>query len=185
MIEVVLLGYQKRAGKDTLAELLVERDGWWSLAFAHKLKEICQDLYGFSDAQLYGDLKEVIDPRYNMSPRLMMQRFGTEAVRQQVWNKTWTDYIFKQEIPRLMETGQTKFVITDLRFENEVDEAIRFAMHTCDARIRFVHVHRPSIKSVDGHVSENQLESFEHWDFRITNFGTPDDMYSQFKVNYK
>lgn len=184
-IEVVLLGYQKQAGKDTLANLLVERDGFYRVAFADKLKNIAADLYGFTDEQIHGGQKEVIDPRYNMTPRTMLQKLGSEAIRGQVWDRTWTDYVFKRLIPFAVEKGWTKFVITDLRFKTEVDDAINFALHN-NAKVRFVNVVRPELKTgADKHASENELRSFEDWDFRVVNFGTPTQMYEQFTVNYK
>lgn len=184
-VEVVLLGYQKQAGKDTLAKLLCERDGFVRVAFADKLKEIAADLWGFSHEQIHGDRKEVVDPRYNMTPRYMLQKFGSEAVRGQVWDKTWTDYVFKKHIPLNIASGHTKFVITDLRFRTEIDDAINFAFHS-GSKVRFAHVHRPHLPTgIDKHASENELRTFEDWDFRVTNFGTPENMYQQFQVNYK
>jgi hypothetical protein len=52
------------AGKSTAARVLVSEFGFVELAFADKLKKICQEVYGFSDDQLYGSLKETSDKRY-------------------------------------------------------------------------------------------------------------------------
>lgn len=59
---VVGLGYIARAGKDTIADYMVQEHGFRKTSFATALKEgIGRGVFGFSDNQLYGDEKEEID----------------------------------------------------------------------------------------------------------------------------
>jgi hypothetical protein len=63
------------AGKDTTADFLVKNHGFVKVAFADPLKRICQDVYQFTDAQLWGpsELRNAPDKRYPTG------RFGHDA----------------------------------------------------------------------------------------------------------
>ncbi len=182
-LELICLGHQKGVGKDTLADMLEERDDFWKIAFAEKLKDICIELYDLSAEQCFGSEKEVIDPRYGMSPRTIFQRFGTEAVRNQVWDKTWTNYLFEIKIDELINVGGEKFVISDMRFKNEAEAAIRWAVRN-NAKLKFVKIVRPEIESRDMHVSEQDLSDIK-WDIVVVNDTTPNDMYHEFWSKYR
>jgi hypothetical protein len=54
-----------RSGKDTVHEIIAEtRAGTQRFSFVDPFKKFCQQVYGFSHAQLWGDLKDVPDERY-------------------------------------------------------------------------------------------------------------------------
>ena len=57
---------KKLAGKDTLSDMLVAEYGFVKLSFAGPLKQAAKMIWGFTDRQLHGDLKEEPDPRYPM-----------------------------------------------------------------------------------------------------------------------
>jgi len=63
-VNIILLGYKAHSGKDTLADYLEEEKGFIKYSFAKKLKSVVADLYGFTHEQMYGELKNVPDPRY-------------------------------------------------------------------------------------------------------------------------
>ena len=69
---------KKGSGKDTAGEYLIEKYGYVRFAFGDKVKEVAKALFNFSDEQLYGKLKDSIDERYNLKPRQVFQRLGTE-----------------------------------------------------------------------------------------------------------
>ena len=51
-------------------------------SFAGPLKNCLATLFQFTDAQLCTmEGKEAVDERYGVTPRLVMQRFGTEFIR--------------------------------------------------------------------------------------------------------
>jgi len=58
-----LIGFlaKKRHGKDTSADYLVKKYNYKKLSFAKPIKDACKILFGFTDEQLYGNLKEVKD----------------------------------------------------------------------------------------------------------------------------
>lgn len=113
----MILGFcgHKGSGKSTAAEVLRE-EGFTRRALADPLKEACAIIFNLTQDQLYGDKKEVIDPRWDKTPREIMQLFGTEVGRQideDVWIKSLKAHI---------DGGD--WVVDDVRFVNEA-EAIR------------------------------------------------------------
>lgn len=52
------------SGKDTMADYLVENYGFKKISFAKIIKDVCRMVFGFTDEQLYGKLKEIPDQRY-------------------------------------------------------------------------------------------------------------------------
>lgn len=106
------------AGKDTVANILVDKFGFKRVAFADKLKEACRIIYSFSDEQLYGTQaqKEAIDPYWGASSRSLMQRTGTQALRHVIDSDIWV----KALMQTLLQSGGGRYVISDCRFENEV-----------------------------------------------------------------
>jgi hypothetical protein len=101
------------AGKTTCAKLL----GGSILSFASPLKRCVGDLFKFSYEQLYGNLKEVVDGRYGVSPRLVMQRFGTEFVRSTVPD-LW-ETLMREKLIHRIEKGYNFILIDDCRFPTE------------------------------------------------------------------
>lgn len=114
-----------RSGKNTIAEMVRgHRAHVAEVAFADKIKEIVQDVYDFTDEQVYGSLKEEPDKRYPrpcsacqgfgrldgtedacptcggegvtyLTPREAMQLLGTEWGRR-CYPDTWIRYGFKK-----------------------------------------------------------------------------------------
>lgn len=85
----MIIGFSGLAhsGKDTAAAVLVRDYEFIRVGFADKLKRFCQDVFQFSDAQVWGELKEDGDSRYPrgnrdngefLTPRHAMQLLGTE-----------------------------------------------------------------------------------------------------------
>lgn len=181
MIQVLLLGHRKRAGKDTLARFLVERHGFIRLAYADKLKDVVCDLFRFNDEQREGSLKEVVDPRYGFTPRHAFQIVGTEHMRS-LYPKVWTDYLFLSQIPQLVAQGHEKFAITDLRFENEHLEAIEWEKVTPNVKVTALRIDRPSLPPLDpnDHISETALGGWKLWNGVLINDGTEEELYHKF-----
>lgn len=82
---IFILGLLARSGhgKTTVARHLVDRFGAEIRSLAAPMKRAVQNVFGFSDGQLWGTQaeKEAIDARYGFSPRWLLQRLGTEGLR--------------------------------------------------------------------------------------------------------
>lgn len=154
----------KRHGKDTVASILAKRYGYSRAAFATKLKEGAKLMLGFSDEQVYGDLKEVVDERYGVTPRHALQTLGTEWGRNYINTDVW--------IIATLSNLETKTVISDCRFLNEA-EAIRKA----DGIV--IKVIRPSKADIeDTHPSEKEIALIEA-DIVLINDGSIEDLEKQ------
>jgi hypothetical protein len=123
------LGHYKRTGKDTFANALVAslygRQPTLKVikrSLAWKLKQICFELYawaGLREPEFYetpeGErLREVVLPAIGKSPRQIWIDFGTPAVREKVYDRTWLDYLFKSK------HDADIVIVPDVRFLNEI-----------------------------------------------------------------
>ena len=112
---------KKRSGKDTAGDYLVKYHGYKKYAFASSLKEICKSVFSFTDEQLNGDEKEVIDDYWGLSPRQALQYVGTDLFRNQISSliPNMGNDIWVNVLERKLKEETSNIVITDIRFENE------------------------------------------------------------------
>lgn len=118
----------KGSGKDEAAKTLINRYGFIRLSFASFLKDACRAIFGLSDDQVNGDQKEVVDSRWGVTPRLIMQRVGTDLFRNQlgaampeltlVPDTTLWCHCMRLKIESFSARPE-KIVITDVRFPDE------------------------------------------------------------------
>jgi len=203
---VVMLGHKSQAGKDTVAGYLSEL-GFVRAAFADKLKNTVQDLYGFTKEQMYGSTKDVEDNRYPniydekyiatdipgvegsgdervlnpeykefFTPRRILQVFGQQ--QRALYPTIWPVYVFNVAIPKLIEQGHSKIVITDFRFKNEAAVAEQWAADSPETRaLHTVKIYRPDVESKTSptDISEIDLDdyTFQHM---LTNDGSLEDL---------
>jgi hypothetical protein len=173
--KVIGFGHQARVGKDTAGRYLLHKlPNSRHRAFAHSLKEACAAIFGFNDTQLNGNRKEEVDPFWGTTPRDLLQRVATEAIRNEVgmdvWVKSWEKYLKDNSYPH-----SRLWVVTDVRFPNEA-EAVKRAGGI------LVKVTRPSElrDKVPNHVSETALSDYKGWDYTLNNDGlTLDSFYKR------
>lgn len=117
MIKLIGITGKARSGKDTLAKLLWNHHDYVRIAFADPLKCAAQTIFGLTEDQTWNDeLKEVVIPRWKLTPRQIFQRLGTESVRDVFGPHVWTErWLLSYE--QVMNTDNV--VIPDVRFENE------------------------------------------------------------------
>jgi hypothetical protein len=154
---VVGLVGRKRSGKDTVA--LFARDllpGVNVLSFADPLKKACKHAYCLSDEQLEAT-KDVVDPRWGMTPRDMMKDLGCKYFRH-ADPEHWT----KNMGVRMQ--GVDNVIITDVRFQNEASFVKK------NGGI-LVHVTRDLESNADDHVSEKTTDDIV-CEYSIRNDGT-------------
>ena len=174
---VFLLGYKSLAGKDTFADAIKSLN-FTRVAFADKLKYTVADLYNMTNEQVFGKLKDVPDERYpnlidnnpefqHLTPRRILQIFGQNqrAIQPDIWPR----YAFDTTIADEMNKGKSRFIITDFRFINEYEVAKKY----CDLynlRLITIRIDRNiSAKSGSFDVSENELNTFNKWNYIVTN----------------
>lgn len=176
---IVGVSGKKRAGKDTIAELLTSEHGFTRVAFADAVREVLYETNPmlWSLRWLWRTLRgnpmrvaELVDTlgweqaKAQPEVRRLLQRLATEAARKVLGPSIW------------VTTGMAKVaevdgpvVITDVRFANEV-AAIRAAGGV------LIRVNRPSIVSRDTHKSEVELDDYDDFDAVLVNDGTVADL---------
>jgi len=124
---IALCGFHG-AGKDTLANILVEKFGYTKISFAGILKDVVAIIFDWDREMLEGNTtksrlwREEIDTwwanRLNipkLTPRWILQHIGTDVLRNHFHKDIWIACIEKK-ISKLAGV-----VITDARFENEIN----------------------------------------------------------------
>lgn len=152
---------RKRSGKDTLAMFVKDTFPRTNImSFAEPLKLACKHAYHLQDEQLEAK-EDVVDPRWNMSPRDMMRSLGVDHLRA-VDPEHWTKHMAFRI--RAMES----VVISDVRFQNEADFVRR------NGRV-LIHVARDLQSNCDSHVSEATSDEIP-CDHYIQNDGSLEDL---------
>jgi hypothetical protein len=174
---VIGLGHKRRSGKDTLADIFVEKYGFTKIAMADPLKRAVAEMFGLSHEQVYGDLKEVVDPYWNallferyqepITPRFLLQYVGTDLFRNQIHADIHAEATFR----KIKNNPGTNYVICDIRFPNEADI-------TQDRGSLVARVDRDVVrdKPADKHASEIALDGYTGWDWIVDNNSTLDDL---------
>jgi hypothetical protein len=74
------------AGKDTLAERLVAHHGFHRVAIADPLKELTGRAFDLDREQLWGAQRNVVDARWELTPRQLYQKLGDALHRRgEIW----------------------------------------------------------------------------------------------------
>ena len=111
---------KKGHGKDTIADYLVQKYNFHKLTYAEPIKKICKDIFSLSNEQLTNHgLKEIVDPRWDKSPREIMQLIGTDLFRKTFSNNIWVN-ILREKAKLLLLEGKN-IVISDIRHTNELE----------------------------------------------------------------
>ena len=117
------------SGKGTVADFLVEQRGFTKISFADKLKDGVASVFGWDREMLEGNTgesrnwREKVDPYWStelgkpVTPRLVLQLFGTDCMRNGFYDGIWVSLVKQQ----LLAHPETDFVIPDVRFENEAE----------------------------------------------------------------
>jgi hypothetical protein len=121
-----LLGLLAKAGhgKTSVAQHLARRYGTRTRSLAGPMKRAVQNVFGFSDEQLWGPqaAKDAPDPRYGFSPRWLLQRLGNEGLRVEFGDDVHHRAL-ALSLTRETAASSSKvppvFVLDDVRFPND------------------------------------------------------------------
>lgn len=193
-MEIIALSGFARSGKDEAAQILVNEYGFQQVAFADKLREMIYALnpiVDFVSAINWADesiepvkpvyLQQVIDvygwdkykeSAYGPEIRRLLQRLGTEAGRQTLWDSIWIDAAL---------TGlddDAKVVVSDARFFNEFD-AVR-------ERGGYIwRIDREGVGPANSHASELEAVDYPYFSLFIKNNGTLEEYKSAIRNEYE
>ena len=155
---IIGISGKKRSGKDTIYRLIKELQGIHPLraAFGDQIKEEVADVTGV-------EVDHIEEHKERFRP--MLQWWGADFRRHYNGESYWLDKMLAK-----MQTvaGREVLVITDVRYPNEA-ELVKKAggiMIRVDRRTGLE----------DPHSSENLLDDFEGFDYRLTNNSTLFDL---------
>lgn len=188
------------SGKDTIADYLVNFHEFRRESFANTLKDAVSSVFGWDRMLLEGRTKEArewreqVDPWWanrldmpNLTPRLMLQLWGTEVCR-----KGFHDDIWIASLENKLRNSRDNIVISDCRFPNEI-ASIRNAggQIVWVQRGKLPDWHQTAVEANQGsNVARNQLKMMKihasetswvgtDFDAVLDNNGSIDDLYSQ------
>jgi len=116
------------SGKGTVADILVDYHDFQKISFADKLKDGVAQVFGWDRAMLEGDTdrsrlwREKVDKFWSketgreITPRLVLQLFGTECMRNGFDKNIWVLLVKKH----MLDNPHVNYVIPDVRFPNEL-----------------------------------------------------------------
>ena len=116
---------KKGVGKDTFANLLVQEFAMYgtranTYALATPIKETLINMFGCDREIFYDPLAKEVPQKalYGVSPRVAMQKFGTEFAQGMFSKFIWCDMLIKhlESEKRYVDVA----IITDVRFEHEL-----------------------------------------------------------------
>lgn len=174
---IALSGYGG-AGKDSVADVLVEEYGFKRFAWADTLRMAASALnpiVGISDQGTllrYDDVIELVG--YNDAKflypevRNLLQRLGTQVGRNLISDTVWIDATMSR-IKRECSPG-SNIVITDTRFTNEAD-----LIKQQSPSGFVVRVSRAGVGPAGDHISEIELDDYD-FDYVLINDGTLEDL---------
>lgn len=143
---------RKQHGKSAIADYLFQR-GFQVCAFADPIKHMLREGLGLSLDQTDGHLKEVIDSRYGVTPRHLMQTLGTEWGRKHVRDDLWVRLLIARA--RALHNAGYDVAVADVRFPNEA-AALRAAGFSVWKVVR------PGLPAApDTHESEAHFDAIE------------------------
>ena len=175
---LVGFGHKRRRGKDECCRAAVYEIGRLeekqarlselprrsvrTIGFASTLKEgIGHVVLGLSHRQLYGDLKTEYDAFWGATPRQLLQRLGTDVMREHFRGDVWV-----KALERKLTTGDfcnDHVAICDVRFPNEAE-----MLHSLGGKV--IRVDRDvEAREEDQHLSETALDGWSGWDEVINN----------------
>lgn len=115
------------SGKGTVGDMLALQHGFKPMSFAGSLKDAASNIFGWERRLLEGDTDESRKFReqedawwteklgFKMSPRIALQKMGTEGIRNVFHPDIWI-----LSLQQKLKSG-VDYVITDVRFPNELD----------------------------------------------------------------
>ena len=115
------------SGKDTIADYLIKNHTFHKISFADKLKDSVSAMFSWNRELLDGktnesrEWREKVDTYWTsetgrtITPRLVLQEFGTECMRNGFYDGIWVSLTKK----KIIENPHMNFVLPDTRFPNE------------------------------------------------------------------
>jgi len=172
---------KKRSGKDEVGIYLYNKYKFVRYALADPMKWAVQDIFLMTKRQLWGDRKEIVDNRYGVTPRQLLQVVGTELFQYDIY----------KHLPDLKVPARELWINRFKLWYKKTTKKTGFEGDVCITDVRFVHeskliremggiiikLERPSLNyEEDKHASEQEIDRIlPHW--TLINDGTIKDLH--------
>lgn len=177
--EIIAICGKAGAGKDTVANYLMQHHGYTKESFANSLKDAIAAIFSWDRDMLEGSTNESRQWREQtdhwwatrlgipeLTPRWVLQHWGTDVCRNYFHTDIWIASVER----KLLANTRNKIVITDCRFANE-----HAMIKNCGGTIICVERDMLYIEN-NKHASELEWESL-NFDATISNNGTLASLY--------
>lgn len=172
---VIGISGKRGRGKTTAARMLqwlIEAQANWPWRvdiwnFADLLKTgIGTGVFGFSDKQLDGPGKMVVDPFWGLTPGQVFQKAG-KAMREAIGPDVWAKAMSRRLL--VYDPAQAAVIVADVRYPGEAAVIHRFG----GSLIRLEReIEEPDDGRDPAHESEVALDDYREWDIVISNSGS-------------
>ena len=162
------------AGKDTIGDFLVEKYKFKKIALADPIKRLVKDVFALDDHTVYDKVarEQDLDRWKGWTVRMLLQYIGTELFRENIDDAIWVKSLWY----KIQDDKESNYVVTDLRFPNEIQY---FKDNAQDGEFLSIKVVRPGYDGfvgLEGHASEAyDLET----EILIKNVGTMEELYNE------
>jgi len=160
------------AGKDTIADHLINKYGYKRIALADPIKRLVQDVFALDEHTVYDRVarEQPLKEWPDWTVRKLLQYIGTELFRENIDDVIWVKSLWLK-----IKNSKDNYVVSDIRFNNELyylkDNAgknfisIKVIRDGCDGQVGII-----------GHASESEnLQT----NYEIINDGTIEDLYNK------
>ena len=177
---IIGLTGNKGSGKDTIADFLVENDGYIKVAFADFIKNSLKELFDWNNDTFSQENKEKKDPYWGVTPRKMLQEIGTEFLRihckdfisldfnlpnGEPYQGTFHIKRINKEIIKLLNVNKNvNIVFSDIRFQDELDYIKKIGGS-------IIRLTRDNLQEnqFNNHISEKNIKELENVNYDISN----------------
>lgn len=170
MFKIIAVTGLKRSGKDSICNFISEKYGHKHVKISSKLKSILKMTFDLTDEDMEQSQKDMIHPKLGVSPRTLMDFFGT--------------HVFQYELNKILPTVGRTFWIDDLLSKVTIDDQIVIS----DLRFRheeeilknypdclILRVNRKTVTQSE-YSSEKEIASI-HVDYEIDNDASLQSLY--------
>ena len=163
------------SGKSTVADILENAYNFEHLAFADELKWNVMSDFEINEYSVYNTRgKEIIDPRYNLTPREILQKVG--SFYREFQENFWVNKVHK----KISSRPTLDFCISDVRYPNELEMIKKEDGYI----IKIERDDRVEITN-SNHASEISLDNFLDFDYVIQNNSTSRDLEQSVSIMLK
>ena len=183
---IALSGY-KGSGKTVVANMLLTDYRYHIEALSGVMKRCVGDIFLWDDSYFEMPKKEMIDPRWGISPRQVLQHMGTDWAQYElparylefsstVGRKLWIKRFLIWYAEQVAQYPEYKVVLQDVRFPHEQEELFNLR-DTSAENVIFIFIER-KLDRFDTHESEMWYDRL-HYDYTIKNHGTLTDLQNE------